>query len=74
MIQNIAYFLIFGKPLIMYIGIFTLLFVIFTATIGFLNYKGIKIIPFKWHLIFAILTIAFAVIHAIFGLSIFLDF
>ena len=74
MIQNIAYSLILGKPLIMYMGILTILFVIFTATVGILNYKGIKIIPFKWHLRLAVITIAFALIHAIFGLSIFLDF
>ena len=49
MFQNITYFLIFGKPLIMYLGILTLLAFLFTASIAVMNLKGIRIIPFKWH-------------------------
>jgi len=74
MIQKAAFFMIFGHPLIIYIGIFTVVCILCTATIGMLNYKGIKIIPFKWHLIFAVTTITLALAHAFLGLSIFLDF
>lgn len=74
MIQKAAFFLIFGHPLIIYVGIFTEVCMLCTAIIGLLNYKGIKIIPFKWHIIFAVTTITLALAHAFLGLSIFLDF
>jgi hypothetical protein len=74
MIQKIAFFIIFGQPLIVYIGIITMICILFTATVGFLNYKGIKVIPFKWHLIFAVTTITLALAHGLFGLSMILDF
>lgn len=68
MLRNISYYLIFGKPLIMYLGILTLLLFLFTALIGYLNVKGIQIIPFKWHPRFAIITIILALIHGILGI------
>lgn len=74
MIQNIAYTLVFGKPLIMYGGILAFSLMIFTATVGFLNSRGIHAIPFKWHPWLAIATILVAVVHAIFGLSAFFGF
>jgi len=73
MIQKIAFFLIFGQPLIIYVGMITMICILFTATVGLLNYKGIKVIPFKWHIIFAVTTITLALAHAFFGLSILLD-
>ncbi|MDO8668293.1 MAG: hypothetical protein Q7K35_04335 [bacterium] len=74
MIHNLAYTLILGKPLIMYGGILTFLLLLSTATVGALNFKGISVIPFKWHPRLAITTIIAAAIHAILGLSIFLKF
>lgn len=74
MIHNIAYTLILGKPLIMYGGILTFLLLLFTATVGALNFKGISVIPFKWHPRLALTTIIIATIHAIFGLSVFFNF
>jgi hypothetical protein len=74
MIHSFAYILILGKPLIMYLGIVTFLLLIFTATVGALNYKGIRIIPFKWHPVLAGLTITMAFIHGLLGLSIFFNF
>ncbi|MFA6454512.1 MAG: hypothetical protein WCV70_01490 [Patescibacteria group bacterium] len=74
MIHNIAYTLILGKPLIMYGGILTFSLLLFTATVGALNFKGIAVIPFKWHPRLAIATIIAALIHALFGLSIFFNF
>ena len=58
----------------MYGGIFALLFILFTATVGALNYKGITVVPFRWHPRLAIITILFALIHAFFGLSIWFNF
>lgn len=74
MIQNIALTLFLGKPLVMYGGILTLLLLIFTAIVGALNFKGIHVIPFKWHPKIAVITIVIALIHGLFGLSIFFNF
>ncbi|MDD5396459.1 MAG: hypothetical protein PHW24_00170 [Candidatus Moranbacteria bacterium] len=74
MVNSIALTLFLGKPLVMYGGIFTFLLMLFTATVGLLNFKGIHVIPFKWHPRLALTTIIVATIHAIFGLSIFFNF
>lgn len=74
MISNIALTLFLGKPLVMYGGILTFFLLLFTATIGALNFKEITVIPFKWHPRLAITTIIIAIIHAIFGLSILFNF
>jgi hypothetical protein len=74
MIHNIALVLFLGQPLVMYGGILTLLLLIFTAVVGILNFKGINTIPFRWHPRLALTTIIVAVIHAIFGMSIFFNF
>jgi len=68
MLRNISYFLIFGRPLIMYLGILTFSSVSFTALVGFLNFKGIRIIPFKWHPRLAAISITLAIIHGALGL------
>jgi hypothetical protein len=74
MIHNLAFTLFLGQPLIMYGGITTFLLLLFTAIVGALNFKGIRIIPFKWHPILALITILVALIHGILGLSILLNF
>ena len=68
MLREITYYMIFGKPLIMYMGIITFLSFSVTFTIGLLNYKGIKIIPFKWHPVFAVISITLALLHGIAGI------
>ncbi len=68
MLRNVSYFLIFGKPLIMYMGILTLLSFLFTALIGFLNFKGNHKIPFRWHPGMAALSITLALIHGVLGI------
>ncbi len=74
MVHNLALILFLDKPLVMYSGILTLLFLLFTATVGALNFKGITIIPFRWHPRLAITTIIVALFHAILGLSILYNF
>lgn len=74
MIHHIALTLLFGKPLVMYGGIMTLFFLLFTATVGALNFKGITVIPFRWHPRLAALTIIVALFHGLLGLSIFFNF
>ena len=63
MLENISYYLILGKPLIMYGGILTILSFLFTASIAILNKKGINKIPFQWHPRMAIISIILALIH-----------
>jgi len=70
-IASIAYFMIFGKPVIMYMGIITLLSFIITALIGFMSFRGMKIIPFRWHPRMAIISITFACIHALLAASLY---
>lgn len=67
MFQEISYYLIFGKPLIMYIGILTLCLILFAASIAAMNMKGIRTIPFKWHPRMALIAICCAVIHGVLG-------
>lgn len=74
MIAHIAYYLILGKPLIFYTGILTLSFFLFTALIGFLNYRGNHRIPFKIHPLMALTAIILALIHALMGLSLYFNF
>jgi hypothetical protein len=68
MFQDISYALIFGKPVILYLGVLTLLAFIFTAAIAVLNSKGIRIIPFKWHPLCAAVAICLAFVHGALGI------
>lgn len=68
MLNQISYYLIFGKPLMMYTGIITLLSFLFTALIAILNKKGISKIPFKWHIRMAVISITLALIHGTMGI------
>lgn len=74
MIRDIAYTMVLGKPLIAYGGMVTYTLLILTAAIAITNHKGIHIIPFKWHHRMAIATIVLATIHAILGISAYLNF
>lgn len=66
MLENIAYYQILGKPLIMYLGIITLLSLSTTATLGLLMTKGRA--DLKVHKAFAITTLVLALTHGILGL------
>lgn len=71
MITGVAYFLIWGKPVIMYSGILAMIFLLITATVGFLLFKGKLNWPIKRHGLFAFLTIILVLIHAVLGLSVY---
>jgi hypothetical protein len=66
-LNQITYFQILGKPLIMYAGIITIFLLLFTAAIAIMSKKGNSKIPFKWHPIFARITIVFALVHGLLG-------
>jgi hypothetical protein len=72
MLETISFFMILGKPFIMYLGIITLISFLVTASISIMNKKGINKIPFKWHPRMAILSIGLAVFHGILGVSLFI--
>ena len=72
MIAQIAYYMILGKPLILYMGIVTYSLFLFTALIPILNNKKVWDIPFIWHIRVAKIAILFATVHGILGLSIYL--
>jgi len=74
MIAKIALILIFGKPLVIYLGSLTFLSLLFTASIGYASIKGIKWVPFKYHPLMAVTTITIALIHGLLGLSIYFNF
>ena len=67
MFENIVYYQILGKPLIMYLGILTLLSVTITALIAVLTVKGIKKYPISWHTNMAIVSLILAFIHGLLG-------
>ncbi len=71
MLESISYYMIFGKPVIMYTGILALILFLFTALVGILNYKGIKTIPFKWHPKLAATAIIIALIHSLLGILVY---
>jgi hypothetical protein len=73
MLSSIAYFPIFGKPLILYLGIITLLSFLITATLGLLIYNGKKI-PFKVHPSMAGIALTLGIIHGTLALSIYLQY
>lgn len=68
MFQEITYYLIFGKPLIMYLGILTLLAILFTASIAVMTMKGIRTIPLRWHTRCAACAIVLALVHGLLGM------
>ena len=68
MFQDISYALFFGKPLILYLGILTLLSFVLTALIAVLNFKGITTIPFKWHSRCAMIALCLALVHGALGI------
>lgn len=74
MVYSIALKMILGIPLVVYGGIFTLFMLIFTAAVGYLNFHGYSVIPFKWHPKLAIITLVSALLHGLMGLSIYLNF
>jgi len=67
MFQEITYYLIFGKPLIMYLGILTLVAFLVTASIAVMNLKGMHMIPFTWHPRCAGFAIVLALVHGALG-------
>jgi len=69
MFQEITYYLIFGIPSIVYLGIITILMFIITAIIALLKRKGKIKISINWHYRLAYISIVLAIIHGFLGIS-----
>ena len=68
MLTEITYYMIFGMPLIAYLGTITLVSLLLTASISVMNKRGIRLIPFRWHPRMAAVTIMLALVHGILGM------
>ncbi len=68
MLENITYALIFGIPLIVYLGIITLLSFLITAGLALSIRSGKLKIPFYWHPRMGILSLLLGVIHGFLAL------
>ncbi len=63
MLTEIAYYQILGKPVIMYLGILTLISFLITAGLGHFGKYN------KLHVTFAAISIILALIHGTLGIS-----
>jgi len=68
MLEQITYYQILGKPLIMYGGIITLLTMLFAASIPFLQKRGVKGMTYQLHVRVAITAVILALIHGTLGI------
>jgi len=68
-LNEITYMPVMGKPLIMYLGIITLAFLLAAALIAVLNKYGIYRIHPKWHPLVAQAAILLAIIHGFLGVA-----
>jgi hypothetical protein len=69
MLQDISYYLIFGRPLILYLGIITFCSFMVTASIPLLRRYGMAKIPFPWHMRMAGFSIALGLLHGALGIA-----
>lgn len=63
MLQEISYFLIFEKPLILWLGIITLCSFLATAAITVLRQRGLVRAPIGWHMKMAGVSIGLGLVH-----------
>jgi hypothetical protein len=68
MFQEFTYYLIFGIPLIVYLGIVTIFIFIITALLALLKRKAKIKISINWHYRLAYISIFLALIHGLFGI------
>lgn len=69
MLKEIAYYNILSRPVIFWAGLLTFLSILFTALVAFLNKKGINKIPFRMHPKMAVISLIFALLHALLAFS-----
>jgi len=67
--MSIAYYPIFGKPFLLYLGVLAASILLLTASIAILSSKGIHRMPMSWHVWAARATIALALLHGLLALT-----
>ena len=67
MLQEITYYLIFGIPFVVYLGIITIVIFVLTALLALLKRKGKIKISIQWHYRLAYLSIILGIIHGTLG-------
>jgi hypothetical protein len=70
-LATLAFTSVLGLPLIAVLGMATLLSFLVTAGLPILRKRGVGV-PFRWHTRMAYISIALALVHASFGLSVYL--
>ena len=68
MFQQYTYYLIFGIPFIVYLGILVLILFVVTALLALLKKKGMIKISILWHFRLAYLSISLGFLHGLLGL------
>jgi hypothetical protein len=63
--SSIAYYLIFGRPLLLYLGLMTLVTFSVVASIPLLNRRGIRWLPFRWHRPAAFTGLTLGAVHGL---------
>lgn len=63
MFGAIVSYMVLGIPVAVYLGIITVVCLLFTATISILNRRKIRVVSMKWHTRMAYVTIAVALVH-----------
>lgn len=66
-VQNFAFIMFAGLPLLAWGGILTLLLLIVTAILGYMSLKGVGGVKLQTHKAFAVITIIVGLIHGIVG-------
>jgi len=74
MIQEIAYYAVYTFPVVVVVGVVTLLSFVATAGIPILNRQRKEKIPIKWHIRMAQLSFILAVVHGLLAASIYMGF
>jgi RsiW-degrading membrane proteinase PrsW (M82 family) len=68
-LEEIAYFPILGRPLLVWLGLSTIIFVILTAITGYFIFRGRLKINITWHFRLAYISIALAATHGILAMA-----
>ncbi len=71
-LHDLAYVSFLDFPLIGYLGIFSYLSLVATATVSILTRRRIARIPMRIHFRLAYLTLSLATVHAILALAVYL--
>ncbi|MDE4907035.1 hypothetical protein L0665_00125 [Methanogenium marinum] len=74
MIQDIAYLMVFGLPLVVVVGLVTFLSFICTAVIALAHRKGMKWASFSMHYRFGICSLFLGGFHALLAVSVYVGF